>query len=199
MKMGKTMKGKKKKEEKKNKKKVLKGKEKTSKKKKIMPKAKTAPKKIKKPGGKKQKGEIILKRETRKPEKRAPAEPTRREEKSTWKNEIRDMLLQMRKELLKDVSQSAKMERDYLRFDVGDFYDHASSDRDRELMLTLTDRERDKLVLIDEALKKIKEGSYGICESCGDDIGEDRLRAMPLTKLCLSCKIDLERQGSTAN
>jgi DnaK suppressor protein len=193
MKVGKPMKGKKRKtEKKKTKKLVLKGK------KNIMPKRKASPKRTKKAGGKKQKGGILLKQETRKPEKKSKAlEPTRREEKSSWKNEIKDMLLQMRKELLKDVSQSAKMERDYLRFDVGDFYDHASSDRDRELMLTLTDRERDKLVLIDEALRKIKEGNYGICESCGDEIGEDRLRAMPLTKLCLSCKIDLERQGST--
>jgi DnaK suppressor protein len=192
--MGKTMKRKKKTEKKK--KPVLKGK-KTSKKKNIMLKKRPS-QKTKKTVGRKQEEDIILKRETRKPAKKSiHLETTRKEEKSSWKNEIRDMLLQMRKELLKDVSQSAKIERDYLRFDVGDFYDHASSDRDRELMLTLTDRERDKLVLIDEALKKIKEGNYGICESCGDEIGEDRLKAMPLTKLCLSCKIDLERQGST--
>jgi DnaK suppressor protein len=83
-----------------------------------------------------------------------------------------------------------------LKFDVGDFYDHASSDRDRELALMFTDRERDKLVQIDEALRSIEEGSYGICESCGDEIDKDRLKVMPFAKLCLSCKIDLERQGN---
>jgi DnaK suppressor protein len=115
---------------------------------------------------------------------------------SRFKNQIKDILFQMRKELIEDVSQSIKTESDYLRFDVGDFYDHATSDRARELSLMLTDRERQKLVQIEEALKKIDEGSYGICESCGDEIDEERLIAMPFAKLCLSCKIDLERQGS---
>jgi len=113
-----------------------------------------------------------------------------------WKNETYEMLIQMRKELLRDVSRSFKSESDPLKFDVGDFYDHASNDRDRELALMFTDRERDKLVQIDEALKNIEEGSYGICESCGDEIDKDRLKVMPFAKLCLSCKIDLERQGS---
>ncbi|MGQ0793246.1 MAG: TraR/DksA family transcriptional regulator [Deltaproteobacteria bacterium] len=113
----------------------------------------------------------------------------------TWRLGIKDMLLQMRRELIKEVSQSIRNESDYLRFDVGDFYDHASNDRDRELSLMITDRDRGKLVQIDEALRKIEDGSYGVCDICGDDVGEDRLRAMPFAKLCLSCQIDLERQG----
>jgi DnaK suppressor protein len=116
--------------------------------------------------------------------------------KSRFKNQIKNILFQMRKELIDDVSQSIRAESDYLRFDVGDFYDHATSDRARELSLMLTDRERQKLVQIEEALKKIDEGSYRVCESCGDEIDEERLIAMPFAKLCLSCKIDLERQGN---
>ncbi len=154
--------------------------------------------KVKKPIVRKQGGTVL--KSVKKPEAEIKEgrsmESAQKTDKSNWKDEMRDMLLQMRKELLEDVSQTVKAESDYLRFDVGDFYDHASSDRDRELSLTLTDRERDKLRLIDEALSKINDGSYGICESCGDEIGEDRLRAMPLAKLCLSCKIDLERQES---
>lgn len=171
--------------------------EKKSKKDKLLRK-KASSQKMKKPTGRKQ-GGIVLK-SVKKPGTRIKegkvTERAKKSVKSNWKDEMRDMLLQMRKELLEDVSQTVKAESDYLRFDVGDFYDHASSDRDRELSLTLTDRERDKLRLIDEALRKIEDGSYGTCESCGDEIGEDRLRAMPLAKLCLSCKIDLERQES---
>lgn len=117
-------------------------------------------------------------------------------QKSKFKRQIKDQLFKMRKELIEDVSQSIKIESDHLRFDVGDFYDHATSDRARELSLMLTDRERQKLIQIDEALKRIEEGSYGICESCGDEIDEERLIAMPFAKLCLSCKIDLERLGN---
>ncbi len=160
-------------------------------------KERISPKNIKKPTARKQKGGRPLKSVRKLREKKSEVkEQPRRVEKANWKTEIKDIILQMKKELLEDVSQAVKMESDYLRFDVGDFYDHASSDRDRELSLTLTDREREKLRLIDEALGKIEDGSYGICESCGDEIGEDRLRVMPLAKLCLSCKIDLERQES---
>lgn len=114
---------------------------------------------------------------------------------SGWRDKIKEMLFQMKKELLQGVVQSIKDESDYLKNDVGDFYDHASNDRDRELALTFTDRERAKLVQIDEALKRIEEGGYGECDNCMDEIGEDRLKVMPFAKLCLSCKIELERHG----
>ena len=114
---------------------------------------------------------------------------------SNWRDKIKEMLLQMKKELMQGVVQSIKDESDYLKNDVGDFYDHASNDRDRELALMFTDRERTKLVQIDEALKRIEEGGYGECDNCMDEIGEDRLKVMPFAKLCLSCKIELERHG----
>ncbi|HEX3037094.1 MAG TPA: TraR/DksA family transcriptional regulator [Thermodesulfobacteriota bacterium] len=122
------------------------------------------------------------------------AEKKSAKRKSDWRDEVYEMLLQMRKDLLRDVSQSIKQESDHLRFDVGDFYDHASNDRDRELALVLTDREREKLQRVEDALKRIEEGTYGICEVCGDEIDKDRLMVMPFTKLCLSCQEDLERQ-----
>ena len=114
--------------------------------------------------------------------------------KKDWREDIRLMLVQMRKELLQDVSQSMRAESDHLKFDIGDFYDHASTDRDRELALMLADREREKLTHVDDALKRIENGTYGICESCEEEIDRERLAAMPFTKLCLSCQEDLERQ-----
>ena len=156
--------------------------------------AESSPKKGKKALDRKGKGGTSLKTQGKKPEVRN--EHTSPKKRANWKDEIFAMLIQMRKELLRDVSRSFKTESDPLKFDVGDFYDHASSDRDRELALMFTDRERDKLVQIDEALRSIEEGGYGICESCGDEIDKDRLKVMPFAKLCLSCKIDLERQGN---
>ena len=122
-----------------------------------------------------------------------PAAPARKP-KADWREDIRLMLLQIRKELLQDVSQTMRAESDHLKFDIGDFYDHASMDRDRELALMLADREREKLTLVDDALKRIENGTYGICESCEEEIDKERLAAMPFTKLCLSCQEDLERQ-----
>ena len=125
--------------------------------------------------------------------KKATKKKTTKKPRKTWRDDIKEMLLQMRKELLQDVSQSMRAESDHLKHDIGDFYDHASSDRDRELALMLADREREKLTFVDDALKRIEQGTYGICESCEEDIDKERLMAMPFTKLCLSCQEDLER------
>lgn len=130
------------------------------------------------------------------PKKKTVAKKPKKEkkEKKDWRDETKKMLLQMRKELLQEVTQTMRAESDHLKFDIGDFYDHASTDRDRELTLMLADREREKLTHVDDALKRIETGTYGICESCEEQIDKERLAAMPFTKLCLSCQEDLERQ-----
>ena len=75
----------------------------------------------------------------------------------------------------------------------GDIYDQASSERDRELGLLLGDREREKIHSIDEALLRINDGDYGICEECDEDIPLGRLKAMPFTRHYVKCKSDLEK------
>jgi len=100
--------------------------------------------------------------------KKVTKKRTTKKTKLTWQDEIKNMLLVMRKELLQEVSQSMKAESDHLKHEIGDFYDQASSDRDRELSLMLADREREKVILVDDALKRIENGTYGICESCDE-------------------------------
>ena len=126
--------------------------------------------------------------------KKGTKRKTTRKPKSGWREEIKRMLLLMRKGLIQEVSQSMRAESDHLKHDIGDFYDLASNDRDRELALMLAGREREKLTHVDNALKRIELGTYGICESCEEIIDKERLMAMPFTKLCLSCQEDLERE-----
>ncbi|UCE81699.1 MAG: RNA polymerase-binding protein DksA [Deltaproteobacteria bacterium] len=66
--------------------------------------------------------------------------------------------------------------------------DRASLESDRNFMLRIRDRERKLLSKIKSALERIDSGDFGICEMCGDDIGEERLEARPVTTLCISCK-----------
>jgi len=66
--------------------------------------------------------------------------------------------------------------------------DRASAESDRNLQLRMRDRERKLLTKIDEAVARIDSGVYGRCEECGDDIGLERLKARPVTTLCISCK-----------
>ncbi len=78
--------------------------------------------------------------------------------------------------------------------DLPDEVDLASSETDQAINLKLRDRERTLLRKIDKALKKIEDGEYGICESCGEAIGLKRLEARPVTDLCINCKEEQERR-----
>jgi DnaK suppressor protein len=110
-------------------------------------------------------------------------------------DEIRLQLLQLKEATLREISRSIKSgsEAKVGEETTGDIYDQASSERDRELELILSDRERQKLHNIDDALLRMKEGEYGICEECDEENPLGRLKAMPFTRHCVKCKSDLER------
>lgn len=77
---------------------------------------------------------------------------------------------------------------------VPDPNDRASLESERSFELRIRDRERKLLSKIDEALLRIEEGEYGICEECGCDINEKRLEARPVTTLCIDCKTLQEKK-----
>ena len=79
-------------------------------------------------------------------------------------------------------------------FDIGDEGDRADAERTHEVSILISARDKEKLRAIEEALEKIREGTYGVCEDCGDEIGWGRLQAMPLAKLCVTCRSRLEKE-----
>ncbi|NVN91207.1 MAG: TraR/DksA family transcriptional regulator [Desulfuromonadales bacterium] len=117
------------------------------------------------------------------------------QQKSNKWNEINTILHKMKDDTLREIHKSLKSGTDVLTINEpsGDIYDQASSERDRELGLLLGDREREKLHAIDEALLRINEGEYGICEECEEEIPLGRLKAMPFARHCVRCKSDLEK------
>ncbi len=66
--------------------------------------------------------------------------------------------------------------------------DRASLESNRNFTLRIRDRERKLIVKINEALARIDEGTYGKCEECGENIAMERLKARPVTTLCIDCK-----------
>jgi DnaK suppressor protein len=66
--------------------------------------------------------------------------------------------------------------------------DRATLESDRNFILRIRDRERKLIMKIREALQRMDDGTFGQCESCGDEIGIDRLKARPVTTLCIECK-----------
>ena len=110
-------------------------------------------------------------------------------------DEMKSLLLKMKDETLKEISKSLKSDKPAGKEETtGDIYDQASSERDRELSLLLGDREREKVRFIDEALLRIDDGEYGICEECEEEIPLGRLKVMPFARHCVKCKADLEKQ-----
>ena len=66
--------------------------------------------------------------------------------------------------------------------------DRATLESDRNFTLRIRDRERKLIGKIKEALERIENKTYGICEECGEQISEARLKARPVTTLCIDCK-----------
>ena len=77
---------------------------------------------------------------------------------------------------------------------AGDVLDKASEVRNQDFLLTLSEREREKLNEIEEALERIDEGVYGECESCGETIPDGRLEVRPQALLCVPCKSVKEKR-----
>ena len=71
--------------------------------------------------------------------------------------------------------------------------DRASLESDRNFELRIRDRERKLIVKIQEAIKRLDDGVFGICEACGGTISEKRLIARPVTTQCIDCKTKQEK------
>lgn len=107
---------------------------------------------------------------------------------------IKDMLLKMREDLVKEIARRSKASSEGTVPDIGDILDSVSEERSRELDMILTDREKRKLKQIDDALDRIEENTYGLCEECGVKIPKPRLRVMPFARFCVDCQEKSERE-----
>ena len=75
-----------------------------------------------------------------------------------------------------------------------DVSDQATAEADQHFAMRIRERERKLIKKIDEALSRIAAGTYGICEVCGEEIPFPRLKARPVTTLCIECKTRQEEQ-----
>ena len=77
---------------------------------------------------------------------------------------------------------------------IQDLADKAASAYSKELNFSLSDGERNLLMLIEEAFNRMRDGSYATCTNCGNVIGEKRLQAVPWTPFCIDCQ-ELQEKG----
>lgn len=107
----------------------------------------------------------------------------------------RERLVETKNKLLSEIETELRAEREGNKDEGRDTYDLASEERDREINFILSDRERIKIQQIDDALQRLEESTYGVCESCGLEIAEARLLAMPFTRLCHDCQQEQEKEA----
>jgi DnaK suppressor protein len=105
---------------------------------------------------------------------------------------IRETLLEQKNELLHEAENAMNSLPEQTVFpDLGD---QASAETDRNFMLRLKGREQRLLNKIEEAMERIDGGTYGACDSCGEEITIQRLEARPVTTLCIECKTEQEEE-----
>lgn len=107
--------------------------------------------------------------------------------------EFQELLQEQMDQLLHDAGKTVSEMTDE-KTNFPDPTDRASLESDRNFELRIRDRERRLIGKIREALDRIEAGDFGECEDCGDPIGEARLKARPVTTLCIECKTEQERQ-----
>jgi len=105
---------------------------------------------------------------------------------------LREALFSERATLLRTIKQGKSQigKRD------GDTADISSFDRDADLLWELEEHESDRLLEIDDALERIRNRTYGICEKCGAAILHKRLAAIPTARLCVDCQVQAETEAA---
>jgi len=114
------------------------------------------------------------------------------------KDEFRKLLVAKKesitRKLTETITESKEMESNVAQ----DLVDKAETSYTKEFLLSLSDGERDQLLLIDEALKRLEHGEFGVCQVCSKEIGAKRIVAIPWTPLCIDCQEKAEAEQQAA-
>jgi len=115
---------------------------------------------------------------------------TRKPEKAEF---FRRLLTRKINDLLDEAGKTVSEMTSGVRENYPDPNDRASLESDRNFELRIRDRERKLIIKMQEALKRLDDGVFGICEVCTGPISEKRLMARPVTTLCIECKMKQEK------
>ncbi len=117
------------------------------------------------------------------------------EDESSRKERLRKLLIHRREEIIREAKTEIKKfksgENKQLVESVMDDGDLSVVDLAEDISLKQLSTHRDTLIKIDAAIRKLEEGTYGICEECGEEISEERLKIMPFA---IYCRDDQEKK-----
>jgi DnaK suppressor protein len=106
---------------------------------------------------------------------------------------FKKILLKEREEIVGEVKQIYESSKEMGQDGIQDIGDEAANIYNKQILLSLTENERVRLQEVDEALDRIENGTYGICEECGGAISPKRLEVRPVAKYCVPCLMKLEK------
>lgn len=115
----------------------------------------------------------------------------------------KDLLWELRDRIIEEIaflsgdnvnSSASSSSRDIER-NGGDAADQGAVNFDREFALNLMSTEQDVVYEIDEALQRVEDGTYGVCEMSGDLIEKERLQVIPYARYSVTAKMEMEREG----
>jgi len=108
----------------------------------------------------------------------------------------RNKILKKKEEIVNKISETYNESKEVESGIAQDVVDKAESSYTKEFLLSLSNAEREQLLLIDEALKRIDKKELGICQRCGKDINKKRLDVVPWTSYCIDCQ-EIEEEESS--
>jgi DnaK suppressor protein len=111
-------------------------------------------------------------------------------------DQVKEQLLRMRAELLREVSESYATCRELGQDGVADIGDMSANAYNRDVLFNLSETQRQQIRDIDAALERIDTGDYGTCMNCGETIDQRRLEVRPFSRYCIECKTDIEKFGA---
>jgi DnaK suppressor protein len=113
--------------------------------------------------------------------------------KDVDKKFFEEMLLDRKKQIQKNISETELEKVSMAANDLNDEADFASADIDNIIDDAIISQQGKELLEIEQALEKIKSGDYGTCEMCEESIGFSRLKVKPFAKYCITCRTIVEK------
>jgi len=110
------------------------------------------------------------------------------------KDAFRKMLGTKKESIIRKLSETITESKEMESNVAQDLVDKAETSYTKEFLLSLSDSEREQLLLIDEALKRLEHGEFGVCQLCRGEVGAKRLEAIPWTPYCIDCQQKAEEE-----
>jgi len=111
------------------------------------------------------------------------------------REEFRKKLLDKKETILRKLNELTTESKEMETNVAQDVVDKAETSYTKEFLLSLSDADREQLLLIDEAIRRLDRDEFGVCQLCHQEIGRKRIEAIPWTPYCINCQEKAEEES----